>query len=157
MAEQTLDVRDQMLEGEGFQKDQKDQMHQKDQKLDGVQWLSSGGSEITSLITRARIRTLQEFCVFCCHKCHTSTITHYVITIYIDFRNKIPHCHTFTLLLHPQKSPKHHPQNNFSTSNPKQHVTFHKTTRNFPQNDTSLSIKPHVVFEVMKYSQPHPL
>ena len=152
MAFQRLDVRDQTLEGEGFQKDQKnqilqkyqkgqkdqkfqkfqkDQKDQKDQMLDGVQWPSTGESEITTRYTRARMRTLQEFCVFCCHKCHTNTITHYVITIYIDFRNNIPHCHTFTLLLHPQKSPKHHPQNNFSTSNSKQHVTFHKTTRCF--------------------------
>ena len=114
--------------------------------LDGVQWPSTGGSEITSRDTRARMRTLQEFCVFCCHKCHTNTITHYVITIYIDFRNNIPHCHTFTLLLHPKNSPKHHPQNNFSTSNPKQHVVFHKTTRHFPQNDTLFSTKPHVTF-----------
>ena len=68
---------------------------------------------------------------FCCHKCHTNSITHYVITVYIDFRNNIPHCHTFTLLLHPKKSSKHHPQNNFSTSNLKQPVTFHKTTRCF--------------------------
>ena len=161
MAEQTLDVRVQTLEGEGFQKDQKNQRHQKnqknqknqkdqmhqryqryqryqknqrlqkEQKLDGVQWPSTGGSEITSRDTRARMRTLQEFCVFCCHKCHTSTITHYVITIYIDFRNNIPHCHTFTLLLHSKNSPKHHPQNNFSTSHPKQPVTFHKTIRCF--------------------------
>ena len=114
--------------------------------LDGVQWPSTGGSEITSRDTRARMRTLQEFCVFCCHKCHTNTITHYVITVYIDFRNNIPHCHTFTLLLHPKNSPKHHPQNNFSTSNPKQHVVFHKTTRHFPQNDTLFSTKPHVTF-----------
>ena len=104
--------------------------------LDGVQWPSTGGSEITTRYTRARMRTLQEFCVFCCHKCHTNSITHYVITVYIDFRNNIPHCHTFTLLLHPKNSPKHHPQNNFSTSNPKQPVTFHKTTRHVPQNDT---------------------
>ena len=96
--------------------------------------------------TRAHIRTLQEFCVFCCHKCHTNSITHYVITVYIDFRNNIPHCHTFTLLLHPKKSPKHHPQNNFSTSNLKQPVTFHKTTRCFQQNDTLFSTKPHVTF-----------
>ena len=84
--------------------------------------------------------------VFCCHKCHTNTITHYVITIYIDFRNNFPHCHTFTLLLHPQKSPKYHPQNNFSTSNPKQHVVFHKTTRCFQQNNTMFSTKRYVVF-----------
>ena len=86
---------------------------------------------IISRYTCAYAHTLQEFYVFCCHKCHTNTITHYVTTIYIDFRNNIPHCHTFTLLLHPQKSPKHHPQNNFSTSNLKQPVTFHKTTRCF--------------------------
>ena len=73
---------------------------------------------------------------FCCHKCHKNYITHYVIIIYIDFRNNVPHCHPFTLLLHPKNSPKHHPQNNFSTSNPKQPVTFHKTTRHVPQNDT---------------------
>ena len=101
-----------------------------------MQWPSSGGSQITSRDKRARMRTLQEFCVFCCHKCHTNSITHYVITIYIDFRNNIPQCHTFTLLLHPKNSPKHHPQNNFSTSNLKQPVTFHKTTRCFQQNDT---------------------
>ena len=149
MAFYTLDVRDQTLERQvfqkiqkdqkhqkiqkhqKFQKDQKDQKNQKDQMLDGVQWPSSGGSEITSRDTRERMRTLQEFCVFCCHKCHKNSITHYVIPVYIDFRNNIPHYHTFTLLLHPQKSPKHHPQNNFSTSNSKQHVTFHKTTRCF--------------------------
>ena len=119
------------------------------------------------------------FCVFCCHKCHTNAITHYVITVYIDFRNNISHCHTFTLLLHSKNSPKHHPQNNFSTSNPKQPVTFHKTTRCFQQNDTLFSVKRyvvfykmtrcfqqndtmflvkrHVVFGMMKYFQPHPL
>ena len=86
------------------------------------------------------------FCVFCCHKCHTNAITHYVITVYIDFRNNISHCHTFTLLLHPKNSPKHHPQNNFSTSNPKQPVTFHKTTRCFQQNNTMFSTKRYVVF-----------
>ena len=155
MAEQTLDVRVQTLEGEGFQKLQKDQMDQKiqkdqknqilqkdqrdqriqkgqkNQKHNSVQWPSSGGSQITSRYTRAHIRTLQEFCVFCCHKCHKNAITHYVPTIYIDFRNNIPHCHTFTLLLHRKNSPKHHPQNNFSSSNQKQPVTFHKTTRCF--------------------------
>ena len=149
MAEQTLDVRDQTLEGEVFQKNQriqkdqkhqkiqkdqkfqKDQKDQKDQMLDGVQWPNSGGSEITSRDTRARMRTLQEFYVFCCHKCHKNYITHYVIIIYIDFRNNVPHCHPFTLLLHPKNFPKHHPQPSFSTSNPKQHVTFHKTTRYF--------------------------
>ena len=129
--------------------------------------------------SRAYTHTSQEFYVFCCHKCHTNSITHYVITVYIYFRNNIPHCHTFTLLLHPKNSPKHHPQNNFSTSNPKQHVVFHKTTRHFPQNDTSLSTKRHVtfhkttrcfqqnhtslsikrcvVFGMMKYFQFHPL
>ena len=144
-----------------------------------MQWPSTGGSQITSRDTRARMRTLQEFCVFCCHKCHIILITHYLITIYTDNRNNIPHCHTFTLLLHPKKSPKHHPQNNFSTSNPKQHVTFHKTTRYFPQNNPSLSTKRHdvfyktircfqqnhtslsikrcVVFGMMKYFQFHPL
>ena len=152
MAFQRLDIRDQTLEGEIFQKNQKyqknqrdqknqkyqkfqkvqkDQMHQKAQMLDGVQWPSTGGSEITTRYTRARMRTLQEFCVFCCHKCHKNYITHYVIIIYIDFRNNVPHCHPFTLLLHPKNSPKHHPQNNLSTSNPKQPVTFHKTTRHF--------------------------
>ena len=113
------------------QKHQKIQKDQKDQMLDGVQWPSTRGNQITSRDARARIRTLQEFCVFCCHKCHITLITHYIITTYIDFRNNFPHCHTFTLLLHPQKSPKYHPQNNFSTSNPKQHVVFHKTTRCF--------------------------
>ena len=144
-----------------------------------MQWPSSGGNEITSRDTRARIRTLQEFCVFCCHKCHTNPITHYVITVYIDFRNNISHCHTFTLLLHPKNFPKHHPQNNFSISTPKQPVTFHKTTRCFQQNNTmfstkryvvfykticcfqqnhtSLSIKRYVVFGMMKYFQFHPL
>ena len=143
MAEQTLDVRVQTLEGEVFQMHQKNQKNQKnqryqknqrlqkEQKLDGVQWPSSGGSEITSRDARARIRTLQQFCVFCCHKCHTNSINHYVITIYIDFRNNIPHCHTFTLLLPQKNSLKHDPQNNFSTSHPKQPVTFHKTIRCF--------------------------
>ena len=136
MAEQTLDVREQTLEGEVFQKNQ---MHQKDQKLDGVQWPSSGGSQITSRDKRARMRTLQEFCVFCCHKCHTNTITHYVTTIYIDFRNNIPHCHSFTLLLAPKKIPK--------TPSSKQLFDLQsKTTRCFPQNDTLFSVKRHVVF-----------
>ena len=154
MAEQTLGVRAQTLEREVFQKDQKDQKHQKiqknqkdqkfqkdqkDQMLDGVQWPSSGESEITTRYTRARMRTLQEFCIFCCHKCHTNSITHYVITIYIDFRNNIPHCHTFTLLLHP-KPPQNTilkttfrppPQNNTSLST-KRYVVFYKTTRHFP-------------------------
>ena len=147
--------------------------------LDGVQWPSTRGNQITSRDARARIRTLQEFCVFCCHKYHRTLITHYIITIYIDFRNNFPHCHTFTLLLHPKNSPKHHPQNNFSTSNPKQHVVFYKTTRCFQQNNTmfstkryvvfykticcfqqnhtSLSIKRYVVFGMMKYFQFHPL
>ncbi len=103
--------------------------------LDGVQWPSTRGNQITSRDARARIRTLQEFCVFCCHKYHITLITHYIITIYIDFRNNFPHCHTFTLLLHPQKSPKYHPQNNFSTSNPKQHVVFSKTTHRFGDDE----------------------
>ena len=140
---QTLDIRRQRLEGHRpfyarhasvareIKENQKHQNPQRDQKLDGVQWPSSGGSEITSRYTRASMRTLQEFCIFCCHKCHTNYITHYVITVYIDFRNNIPHCHTFTLLLYPKNFPKHHPQNNFSSSNPKQPVTFHKTTRCF--------------------------
>ena len=156
MAEQTLDVRDQTLEGEVFQKNQKNQMDQKDQKdqklqknqrdqkdqkhqmfqknqkHNSVQWPSSRGNQITSRDTRARMRTLQEFYVFCCHKCHKNYITHYVIVIYIDFRNNVPHCHPFTQRLHPKNSPKHHPQPNFSTSYPKQPVTFHKTTRCFP-------------------------
>ena len=107
--------------------------------------------------SRAYTHTSQEFYVFCCHKCHTNSITHYVITVYIYFRNNIPHCHTFTLLLHPKKSPKHHPQNNFSISNLKQHVVFHKTTRCFQQNHASLSIKRYVVLGMMKYFQFHPL
>ena len=163
MAEQTLDVRVQTLEGEGFQKLQKDQMDQKiqkdqknqilqkdqrdqriqkgqkNQKHNSVQWPSSGGSQITSRYKRARMRTLQEFYVFCCHKCHTNSITHYVITVYTDFRNNIPHCHTFTLLLPPQKIPK--------TPSSKQLFDLHpKTTRHFPQNDTLFSVKRHVVF-----------
>ena len=84
------------------------------------------------VLTRACMRALVlGVLFFCCHKCHIILITHYLITIYTDNRNNIPHCHTFTLLLHPKKSPKHHPQNNFSTSNLKQPVTFHKTTRCF--------------------------
>ena len=154
MAEQTLDVRVQTLEGEGFQKnqmhqkdqkfqkDQKNQMHQKDQKHNSVQWPSTGGSEITTRDTHARMRTLQEFYVFCCHKCHTNSITHYVITIYIDFRNNIPHCHTFTLLLPPKKLPK--------TPSSKQLLDLQsKTTRHFPQNDTLFSVKRYVVFYKM--------
>ena len=89
--------------------------------------------------SRAYAHTLQEFCVFCCHKCHTNSINHYVITIYIDFRNNIPHCHTFTLLLHPQKLPK--------TPSSKQLFDLQsKTTRYFPQNNPSLSTKRHVTF-----------
>ena len=156
MAEQTLEIRVQTLEGEGFQKfqknqilqkdqkGQKDQKHQKFQKTRSPTACNGQAREKAIIISRytcARAHTLQEFCVFCCHKCHTNTITHYVITIYIDFRNNIPHCHTFTLLFHPKNTLKHHPQNNFSTSNPKQPVTFHKTTRCFQQNHTSLSIK----------------
>ena len=151
MAEQTLDVRDQTLEGEVVQKDQmhqkiqkdqkfqKDQKDQKDQKLDSVQWPSTGGSQITSRYKRARALTLQEFCVFCCHKCHTSTITHYVITIYTDNRNniqKISHFHAAT-------PPKKH------TKTPSSKQLFDlpsQTTRHFPQNDTLFSIKRHVTF-----------
>ena len=118
------------------------------------------------------MRTLQEFCVFCCHKCHIILITHYLITIYTDNRNnikKISHFHTATP---PQKLPKtpsskqlfdlkfkttrHFPQNNtlFST---KRHVVFSKTIRCFQQNDTMFLVKRHVVFGMMKYFQPHPL
>ena len=136
MAEQTLDVRDQTLEREGFQKDSKGQ---KNQTHNSVQWPSTGGSQITTRDIRARMRTLQEFCVFCCHKCHTSIITHYVIAIYTDNRNnikKISHFHTATP---PQKLPK--------TPSSKQlfNLKF-KTTRHFPQNDTLFSVKRHVVF-----------
>ena len=48
------------------------------------------------------------------------------------------------------------PQNDTSLST-KRHVTFHKTTRCFQQNHTSLSIKRCVVFGMMKYFQFHPL
>ena len=145
MAEYTLDVRVQTLEGEVFQMHQKDQKRQKnqrlqkEQKLDGVQWPSSGGSEITSRNTRyarAYAHTLQEFCVFCCHKCHTNSITHYVITVYIDFRNNISHFHAATP---PQKLPK--------TPSSKQLFDLQsKTTRCFPQNDRLFPIKRHVTF-----------
>ena len=110
------------------------------------------------------MRTLQEFCVFCCHKCHTNTITHYVITVYIDFRNNIPHCHTFTLLLHPQNPPNtilkttfRPPIQNNTLFSIKRHDVFYKTIRCFQQNHTSLSIKRCVVFGMMKYFQFHPL
>ena len=148
MAFQRLDIRDQTLEREVFQKRQKyqknqrDQKRQKNQKPNSVQWPSSGGDQITSRDSRARIRTLQEFCVFYCHKCHTNSITHYVITIYIDFRNNIPHCHTFTLLLPPKKLPK--------TPSSKQLLDLQsKTTRHFPQNDSLFSVKRYVVFYKM--------
>ena len=97
---------------------------------------------IISRYTCAYARTLQEFCVFCCHKCHKNSIIHYVITIYIDFRNNIPHCHTFTLLLPPKKLPK--------TPSSKQLLDLQsKTTRHFPQNDTLFSVKRYVVFYKM--------
>ena len=160
MAFQTLDVRDQTLEGEVFQKhqkdqkDQKDQMHQKiqkdqkdqkfqkfqkNQKHNSVQWPSTGRSQITSRDTRARMRTLQEFCIFCCHKCHIILITHYIITIYTDNRNniqKISHFHAAT------PSQKH-------TKTPSSKQLFDlqsKTTRCFQQNDTLFSIKRYVTF-----------
>ena len=175
MAEQTLGIRVQTLEGEGFQKnqmdqkdqklqknqrDQKDQKHQKfqkdqknqkhqkfqkdqkNQKHNSVQWPSSGGSEITSRNTRARTRTLQEFCVFCCHKCHTNTITHYVITIYTDNRNNIQKISHFHAATPPQKLPK--------TPSSKQLFDLQsKTTRHFPQNNTLFSVKRHDVFSKM--------
>ena len=157
MAFQRLDIRDQTLEREVFQKNQKDQKNQKhqkiqkgqkfqkdqkNQKLDGVQWPSSGGSEITSRNTRARMRTLQEFCVFCCHKCHTSIITHYVITIYTDNRNNIKNISHFHTATPPQKLPK--------TPSSKQLFDLQsKTTRHFPQNDTLFSVKRHDVFYKM--------
>ena len=154
------------------QKLQKNQRDQKDQKLDGVQWPSSGGSEITTRDTHARAIALQEFCVFCCHKCHIILITHYLITIYTDNRNnikKISHFHTATP---PQKLPKtpsskqlfdlkfkttrHFPQNNTLFSI-KRHDVFSKTIRCFQQNDTWFSVKRYVVLGMMKYFQFHPL
>jgi len=47
------------------------------------------------------------------------------------FQKQHPSLSHFHAATPPQKSPKHHPQNNFSTSNLKQPVTFHKTTRCF--------------------------
>ena len=145
MAFQRLDIRDQTLEREVFQKRQKyqknqrDQKSQKDQKPNSVQWPSTGRSQITSRDTRARMRTLQEFCIFCCHKCHIILITHYIITIYTDNRNniqKISHFHAAT------PSQKH-------TKTPSSKQLFDlqsKTTRCFQQNDTLFSIKRYVTF-----------
>ena len=145
MAFQRLDIRDQTLEREVFQKRQKyqknqrDQKSQKDQKPNSVQWPSTGRSQITSRDTRARMRTLQEFCIFCCHKCHIILITHYIITIYTDNRNnsqKISHFHAAT------PSQKH-------TKTPSSKLLFDlqsKTTRCFQQNDTLFSIKRYVTF-----------
>ena len=107
--------------------------------LDGVQWPSTGGSEITTRDTHARMRTLQEFYVICCHKCHIILITHYLITIYTDNRNniqKISHFHAAT------PSQKH-------TKTPSSKLLFDlqsKTTRCFQQNDTLFSIKRYVTF-----------
>ena len=107
--------------------------------LDGVQWPSTGGSEITSRDTRARMRTLQEFYVFCCHKCHIILITHYLITIYTDNRNNIKKISHFHATTPPQKLPK--------TPSSKQLFDLQsKTTRHFPQNDTLFSTKRHVTF-----------
>ena len=145
MAFQRLDIRDQTLEREVFQKRQKyqknqrDQKRQKNQKPNSVQWPSTGGSQITSRYTRARALTLQEFCVFCCHKCHTSTITHYVITIYTDNRNNIQKISPFHAATPSQKH----------TKTPSSKLLFDlqsKTTRCFQQNDTLFSIKRYVTF-----------
>ena len=154
MAFQRLDIRDQTLEREVFQKFQKNQILQKDQKgqkdqkhqklkknqkHNSVQWPSTGESHHNiALYVRVRAHTT-EFCVFCCHKCHTSTITHYVITIYTDNRNnsqKISHFHAAT------PSQKH-------TKTPSSKLLFDlqsKTTRCFQQNDTLFSIKRYVTF-----------
>ena len=126
--------------------------------LDGVQWPSTRGNQITSRDARARIRTLQGGCVFCCHKCHTNSINHYVITVYIDFRNNISHFHAASppqklpktrsskqLFDLPSKTTRHFPQNDTMFS-VKRHDVFSKTTRCFLQNDTWLSIKRHVTF-----------
>ena len=137
-----------------------------------MQWPSTGGSQITSRDTRARMRTLQEFCVFCCHKCHIILTTHYIITIYTDNRNNIQKISHFHAATPPQKHTKtpsskqlfdlqskttrHFPQNDtlFSV---KRYVVFYKMTRCFQQNDTMFLVKRHVVFGMMKYFQPHPL
>ena len=77
---------------------------------------------------------------FCCHKCHTIPITHYLTIIYTGNRNntqKISHFHTATP---PKKLPKTpfstllfnlKSQNNTSLFI-KRHVVFYKTTRHFP-------------------------
>ena len=126
--------------GKKDQKLQKNQRDQKDQKLDGVQWPSSRGNQITSRDTRARMRTLQEFYVFCCHKCHTNTITHYLITIYTDNRNNIKKISHFHATTPPPKTPQNTilkttfrpPIKNNPSLSTKRHVVFHKTTRHFP-------------------------
>ena len=118
------------------------------------------------------MRTLQEFCVFCCHKCHIILTTHYIITIYTDNRNNIQKISHFHAATPPQKHTKtpsskqlfdlqskttrHFPQNDtlFSV---KRYVVFYKMTRCFQQNDTMFLVKRHVVFGMMKYFQPHPL
>ena len=97
---------------------------------------------IISRYTCAYAHTLQEFCVFCCHKCHTSTITHYVITIYTDNRNNIQKISHFHAATPPQKHTK--------TPSSKQLFDLQsKTTRHFPQNDTLFSVKRHDVFYKM--------
>ena len=169
MAEQTLDVRGQTLEEEVFQKlqkdqtlqkhqkDQKDQMPQKNQKLNGVQWPSTKESHI---IPRSRARVCAHYRSFVfllsqvSHNPYNSLSNNYLHRQQKQHSKNITLSHCYST----QKTPQNTILNpTFQPQIPKQHVVFHKTTRNFPQNDTSLSIKPHVVFEVMMYFQPHPL
>ena len=106
--------------------------------LDGVQWPSKGESHIIMRFARAYAHIIG-ILFFCCHKCHITTITHYLTTIYTNNRNNIQKISHFHAATPPQKLPE--------TPSSTQLFDLHpKTTRHFPQNDTLFSIKPHVTF-----------
>ena len=117
--------------------------------LDGVQWPSTGGSEITTRYMRARAHITRVLCFLLSqvsHKLYNPLCNNYLHW----FQKQHPSMSHFHSTTPPQKLPK--------TPSSKQLFDLQsKTTRHFPQNDTSLSIKRYVVFGMMKYFRFHPL
>ena len=97
--------------------------------LDGVQWPSSGGSEITTRYMRARAHTTRVLCFLLSqvsHKLYNPLCNNYLHW----FQKQHPSMSHFHSTTPPQKLPK--------TPSSKQLFDLQsKTTRHFPQNDTS--------------------
>ena len=106
--------------------------------LDGVQWPSSGGSEITTRYMRARAHTTRVLCFLLSqvsHKLYNPLCNNYLHW----FQKQHPSMSHFHSTTPPQKLPK--------TPSSKQLFDLQsKTTRHFPQNDTLFSTKRHVTF-----------